>query len=633
MKDLSPGVRPGLPNVRMDGRAQLGAYTYFAADDGIHGWELWRTDGTPEGTSLVTDLLPGREGSDPSPLVRMGDSLYFTARMRPGVSAEYDLHALWRTDGTAAGTRRLVTLMRHAWDVTVRDGLLFFRASPQDDFFGMDPQLWRTDGAAPGTVALTSEAMLANIGIAGGGAGRMYFTSSDGTLWVTDGTQEGTRTLRQFGSRPVGAFDSEWSETAAMDNGTLYFTLPQLVESTPPYPMETVIALWRTDGTPEGTRQVNRKAPGVFEHEPTQLAPVNGHLLFVDERDRQTLWSMDARTEEVRQLTQLPNTGHSMTFVSTDTQAWFVRVLSASQQELWKTDGTPEGTVPVMGTPPGSPRGWSPHLLTPVGGTLYFAAREDAELRDSLWRTDGTAEGTVKLKSFAGGPTWVDLLGIYPVGSRVYFRARVGNHQQLWVTDGTAASSRFVADLSGDDPRDPGKGEWAAVGDTLFLSLGSTSGEAPTLWKTDGRTSGVVRALPKTDVTAPPARLTTNGNQLLFWWTDGASGYELWKSDGTEAGTVPVKELRPGAAGSVAVPGPLVPLGPQGPWVFAASDGVTGLELWRTDGTAGGTKPLADVLPGPLSSAPANLRVAGGKLFFTAWTPETGREPWVLPLR
>ncbi|MBN8233053.1 hypothetical protein JYK02_36620 [Corallococcus macrosporus] len=606
-----------------------GDTAFFSAWDSEGGQELWRTDGTAEGTVRVADIRPGIAGSLVSRITVQEGTVYFQA-LADGLN-----HSVWRSDGTAEGTVR-VAPFQVGEEAQLRSWAAP-RTGPQGVFFSVWTQadgnrLWRTDGTAPGTVPVTAEPTLANIDLVGGGAGQLYFTSTKGTLWSTDGTPDGTRALRKFDAALAGAFDGDWNETVDL-GGTLYFTLPQVIEPGPPYRMETVIALWRTDGTPGGTRQVNRKAPGVFEHEPLHLTPLNGHLLFVDERDRKTLWSMDARTEEVRPLSDFPSGVYGPPLAVMGAQAFFVRTLSASQQELWKTDGTPEGTVRVMGTPPGSPRGWSPHLLTPVGETLYFAARDDAELRDSLWKTDGTAAGTVRLKSFAGGPTWVDLLGIYPVGSRVYFRARQAESHQLWVTDGTAAGSRLVAELSGDDLRDPSKGEWAAVGDTLYLSLGSTSGEAPTLWKTDGKTSGVVRALPKTDVTAPPARLTAAGNQLLFWWTDGANGYELWKSDGTEAGTGPVKELRPGAAGSVAVPGPLVPLGPKGPWVFAASDGVMGVELWRTDGTAEGTRPLVDVLPGPLSSSPANLKVVGDRLFFSAWTPETGREPWVLPLK
>ncbi|WP_147447344.1 ELWxxDGT repeat protein [Corallococcus sp. CA054B] len=605
----------------------VGNTAFFSAWDAEGGQEVWKTDGTPAGTVRVKDLWPGPEGSNPGELTVRDGRVYFSATARgyaPGV---------WRTDGTVDGTVVVAPLsggdpaLLQSWSTPSggRGGVFYSDWWPEGGH-----RVWHTDGTGLGTVPLLPASDTHAFTMKGWGLGLQYFTSTDGTLWATDGTPEGTRVLRRFSAVHEDVYSAKFTQAVALD-GALYFTRRQQV---PLVPDRTgfVTALWRSDGTAEGTRQVNRKAPGVFEHEPTSLTPVNGHLLFVDERDRKTLWTLDARTEEVRPLTDLPHGDETLPLTSTGTQAWFVRKLSSSLQELWRTDGTPEGMALVASTPGSSPYGWTPHLLTPVGQTLYFASGDASELRDSLWKTDGTPEGTVKLKTFAGGLAREDLLAIYPVGSRVYFRILAETHQ-LWVTDGTAESSRFVSELPGDRLFYPGRIEWAAVGDTLFLSLGSASGETPRLWKTDGRTSGVVRALPRMGVTAPPVSLTANGDQLLFWWTDGAGGFELWKSDGTEAGTVPVKDLHPGAAGSVAIPGPLVPLGPKGPWVFAASNGATGVELWRTDGTAQGTKPLADVLPGPMSSSPANLVVAGDRLFFSAWTPETGREPWVLPLK
>ena len=72
---------------------------YFAAADGAHGSELWRTDGTPANTELVSDAAPGSDSAAPLYLEVFRGDLYFSADVGTG-------RELWRTDGTAAGTER-----------------------------------------------------------------------------------------------------------------------------------------------------------------------------------------------------------------------------------------------------------------------------------------------------------------------------------------------------------------------------------------------------------------------------------------------------------------------------------------------------------------------------------------------
>jgi ELWxxDGT repeat protein len=72
---------------------------YFTASDGVHGNELWKTDGTPEGTVMVADIRPGAGDSLPQGFFALGRTLYF--------SADDGVHGreLWKSDGTPAGTR------------------------------------------------------------------------------------------------------------------------------------------------------------------------------------------------------------------------------------------------------------------------------------------------------------------------------------------------------------------------------------------------------------------------------------------------------------------------------------------------------------------------------------------------
>ncbi len=125
----------------------LGANLYFVASDGAHGFEQWRSDGTPGGTRLVRDIEPGPADSFPWPLVAAGDLLFFGAGAGAGADRE-----LWRTDGAAEGTFRLMSPGSAAGatsldELTAVDDTLFFAA--------MDPktgvELWASDGSTEGT--------------------------------------------------------------------------------------------------------------------------------------------------------------------------------------------------------------------------------------------------------------------------------------------------------------------------------------------------------------------------------------------------------------------------------------------------------------------------------------------------
>ncbi|HYO54798.1 ELWxxDGT repeat protein, partial [Archangium sp.] len=263
---------------------------------------------------------------------------------------------------------------------------------------------------------------------------------------------------------------------------------------------------------------------------------------------------------------------------------------SVHGRELWKTDGTPEGTLLVKDLFPGR-QDSAPSEPVAVGGTLFFFASDAVHGRE-LWKSDGTPEGTLLVKDLPAASTSYGLFGLVARGTTLFFIADDGVHgRELWKSDGTAEGTVMVADI------------------------------AP----------GATSAFPSAYGYLPGSRpLTVSGGTLYFAADDGVHGSELWKSDGTAEGTVLVSDLTPGAGSSALQNVRFIPASPHGDIAFPFANDAGGMEPWTSDGTAEGTRPLADLAPGPLSSSPANLTVSGSRLFFVADEGEHGRELWSL---
>lgn len=269
-----------------DGYLQINNVLYFKADDGLLGQELWRTDGTANGTTLVKDLYPGARNnhSAPTGFFNFKGTLYFKASVNGG-------KRLCKSDGTTAGTvvvSEAVTL-DYYWMEIYKDKIYFLA--------NID-QLWTTDGTAAGTT-LIKDFNTSN-GVAGAVAGKdnLYFTvdaylSGKDALWKSDGTVAGTTLVKDFST--VG-------DLAITDNGTAFFSADDGT-----YGKE----LWKSDGTASGTVMVkNIKARG------ESSAP---YTLFA-----------------------YKNTIYFNAYEDTN--------LFSTGGQLWRSDGTEAGTVRVKNT-------------------------------------------------------------------------------------------------------------------------------------------------------------------------------------------------------------------------------------------------------------------------------------------
>lgn len=417
--------------VRFAGRA------WFAADDGVHGRELWLSDGTPAGTRLAADLVAGGDGSWPEALTPSASRLYFradepsiggelfatdgtttglVADLRPGRDSSHPLpigtlggrlvflaledamgNELWTTDGTEAGTRLLADLApgpddgasgAWAWPALEVGDQLFFANGP--DIF--ETELWRTDGTAGGTFEV--EEIWPGIGsglsvffgifappVALGD--RLFFFAAHPELgwepWISDGTGEGTHVVRDVYSTPSSQIPSLFDFDTAFPfdaGGRLYFVGADWSSFAEP---------WTSRGTPASTHRVAETVPGDSGlGDVWPVAALGTRLvLFVRAGDHEELWVTQADGSGAELLSGVEWAGG---FGTSFAGRAFFGVEEARSNRLWVSDGSPGGTGRFVDEP-GSLLGW-PSSFAEFDGRLFFLAD------DALWATDGTTAGT-----------------------------------------------------------------------------------------------------------------------------------------------------------------------------------------------------------------------------------------------
>jgi ELWxxDGT repeat protein len=433
-------------------------------------------------------------------------------------------------------------------------------------------------------------------------SGTLYFGEGGGStgLWKSDGTAAGTVFLGLCGYQSPGDFTPF--------SGSVYFSSG---------------GLWKTDGTPGGTVSI----ASATVSDVSDLTVVNGRLFFHGSADKSggELWVTDGTTAGTKLVKDIypgsvtssggrgggrgvggggkvtiPNSSEPNELTNLNGKLYFTATDGIHGWQLWTSDGTANGTTMVTA---GAANSYPEHLLV-VNGVLYFGTAE------GLWKSDGTAAGTVLVKGFIyslpSGSTFngesEDTRVITAVNGTLYFAANDGIHgAELWKSDGTIAGTGLVKDIN------PGAAD------------------------------------------ADPVELTNVNGLLYFVANDETHGDELWKSDGTQAGTVMVKDISSGSASAFSAISTFLSNGYVGPWIrpwltnvngllyFAADDGITGTELWQSDGTASGTIMVQDIYPGaasdgaPASSYPSHLVSMNNKLYFAATDPVHGTELWDPP--
>ena len=588
---LVKNVRPGGVDSDIRYMTEVNGRLFFSAHDGTTGAELWASDGTPQGTFLVKDIRPGSIGSVPKSLTSVNGNLFFLANNGNNPNDE-----LWISDGTAAGTRMVKDLPAVARTQLMHFGdRVYFNKYDNTGAFG--DELWATDGTEQGTVLFYRNIFLdsdADLDVQKDGI--LYFAASErgygAQLWRTDGTSDGTIKVRDFAHYNTDARAS-WLfwPPYAVPAPTLFmpFGNKTLIVARD---AEHGVELWVTEGAEEEAVLLADIFPGVDGSFPSQLEYFQGLVVFT------------ART-------------------------------AIGSYSVWQTDGTPSGTRPMDVS---LTTQWPPEIEVLDGDTLMIAAELPGN-HHQLWKTNGTQTGTHMVFDSMGPYALTELAVLegqlyFRIYNSIYLYNSVNHVVDRVLFSDSCFVPRFGTGLWCIDNRASYNNliEWnhslyvtassSYRSGALFTSSGSNS--LSPLASFTANESGYIRL----------SNVVSSGGKLFFI-ADNSNIQTLWVSDGTSAGTRAIRTLAPDnaiwAKGRFGIPNRkfFITAG-DGVVFFNANDGVSGEELWRSDGTPEGTILIADVAEGSGGSNPQNLYYSNTKLYFTAATEAHGLQAYVM---
>ena len=345
---------------------------FFPNFENETGTELWVSDGTKSGTKVVTDIF-NQGSSNPNYLTQVGNEVYFVA------DGEADgFNELWKSDGTESGTE--LVLNAEVSNLTNVKGVLYFT---QNEFPG---ELWKLNnrtGEAERILENTGSDTIASLTEVDG---TLYFVRNDYELWKVEDNSSLPEEVEEFDRTDNSGGIQGLTEVG----DTLFFTFDD---------GEIGRELYKSNGTANNTGLVEDISPDMrdagttinLSSEPSQFVDVEGTLHFFADRD------------------------------------------DDDDRELWKSDGTEEGTRLV--------KEFEQDIIRPInlGGTLFFAVGNDFNGRGDIWRSDGTNEGTI----LATDITTDNFFQAEAVSGDLYFpsRERVFDSDftgtELWTLDNT----------------------------------------------------------------------------------------------------------------------------------------------------------------------------------------------------
>ncbi|WP_264513281.1 hypothetical protein [Luteolibacter rhizosphaerae] len=647
----------------------------FPKADVAHGVELWCSDGTPKGTRLLKDIVPGEMGSQPQDPVRVGiGEIVFRGQVR-------DAFQLWLTDGTAGGTRHLADLPSDLeTDTAVQvlrtsTGYFYLAAALAEDSRGV----WFTDGTPGNERELNPRA--------GGSGARAPFGSvreiiSDGTwcyilangdqVWRSDGSEAGTTLLLDAGELLPYAEPMQLGMASELDGRLLLkvvrnFFAPELWSFTYQGTEPRLVAAGEWQGVEDF---VSRSAGAGSFFRAHQPGPQVICRLHYTDGSEDSAVALPLVLDAIEQSFFSDGGGVMMG------GHYYFGSYGSVGGALWRSDGTPQGTVMLALLGDRIISAWFPSAQGE--GKLHFEVQGPSGMGIQLWQTDGTAAGTAEVKTKipvkASGSGFSTQAG----GSELFVQTNSEEGvAQLWklgegkrgpvalLRPERITASAYSSNIFDDYPyaalngnivtmvqgrgrsdqemwRLSQKGKAAAlwksprgraldqitflggIGGRAIFPLWQDTGRVD-FWTTDGKTGGT-RLLKKGDTEVGTIGAIVHAGGRAYWGVRRQADYEaLWTSDGTEAGTHAVRT----ADGMLPVPlgAEMYELNGLLYFIGMRPYGI-GAGLWRTDGSPEGTVEVKGNWDGIASAEPNRLIRVGDRLFISVFAQNYGNRLW-----
>ncbi|MFY0673354.1 MAG: choice-of-anchor D domain-containing protein, partial [Bacteroidia bacterium] len=595
--------------------------------------------------TFLGDNSSGFEDGNVSTLTRKGDSMFFSGTQ--GVIGNMKSHLfLW--DGSA------ITCLTKSLDLPA-GSITSIVIMKNEAYFLQNNVLCKSDGTVSGTQTLATFQKAPVSGEIIELNGKLIFGANslayDDELWVSDGTANGTKLLKDI--------NVDFGTTSNSNPGNFIRLGNKVVFNATT--LQGGSELYITDGTTNGTQLLKDIRPGKLGSSPTDMFLFDSEVYFnADDGTNGTeLWKTDGTasgTVLVKDINSGSGSSRASNFIEYKSDLYFT-----GTGGLYKTDGTSSGTVNVSSNAAES--SLSGYYV--FGGSLYF------EKDNYLWKSDGTSSGTSGVVSLGTNAGKVYFMG--ELNSKmIWAHENLSTKMELWQSDGTSSGTSQIIDLNGGSPGVVA----SSIAAPNFIQIGSkvlfygNNGFGATLMETNGTASGTKSAGVVNNATKLPSFfgnlsfMATAGNSIYFGLSNRTG--ELWKTNGTLSGTNKVintdsvsEDILP--SGLHTVGGYIMFKHAESLWVYDTANAtaeilssqkdqlsntafrgefaavvnnkfifsskqslsggtltVSGYEPWVSDGTNSGTFRLKDIKSGGNSSDPKVFGSAGGYVYFSA---------------